>query len=549
MAQVRQKGEDIATKIFRREPARNDAPRPIESARPSKDPQSSGPKPSSSQNLGQTQSHPHGPKPSASGAPMAPGPAPQQAPQRPPAPPPAAPPAPQGPTPAGPGQRPSAQPQQSSGPRSPVPPRPSAGSPGEVPLRPCKHSGCSRYAVEGSTFCDIHSCPLCQSDKPSGELKCKRCQSGQGKVSCKYVSAEGLRCSQPPEHISTFCRLHLCPSCGGSKPSNDARCRACRERCIACGGETAAGQPLCGTCKGLGPADVAARQAYITDQARKRTPAPNRYLFIWDFDKTITRQHVSDNSAGTHHTPESITANLVDGEFFKKCIHHLNGYGHHTKIATWADGDRAQWVVSQYLTLLFGPNEQRTVMHNEGIEAFQPGLHNMNREGKNAHIRNLVRQINSQGALLHETRVVLFDDREENIRMARNSGFNAVHCPDGFTRQVWRKFTDACGSSCLPEFLELTKIAASLPPPPEPPTSMSQFSAPSGGMMMSPPPPIRPLHQPPPHSNGMSLQGYPQGSLQAPAQFQPQMMGAVGPGQPMMMMPHPSQMAMTMLPY
>lgn len=26
------------------------------------------------------------------------------------------------------------------------------------------------------------SCPLCQSDKPSGELKCKRCQSGQGKV-------------------------------------------------------------------------------------------------------------------------------------------------------------------------------------------------------------------------------------------------------------------------------------------------------------------------------------------------------------------------------
>lgn len=32
---------------------------------------------------------------------------------------------------------------------------------------------------------------------------------------------------------------------------------------------------------------------------------------------TITRQHVSDNSAGTHHTPESITANLVDGEFFK----------------------------------------------------------------------------------------------------------------------------------------------------------------------------------------------------------------------------------------
>lgn len=27
-----------------------------------------------------------------------------------------------------------------------------------------------------------------------------------------------------------------------------------------------------------GPADVAARQAYITDQARKRTPAPNRYL-------------------------------------------------------------------------------------------------------------------------------------------------------------------------------------------------------------------------------------------------------------------------------
>lgn len=29
--------------------------------------------------------------------------------------------------------------------------------------------------------------------------------------------------------------------------------------------------------------------------------------------------------------------------------------------------DRAQWVVSQYLTYLFGPNDSRTVLHAEGV--------------------------------------------------------------------------------------------------------------------------------------------------------------------------------------
>eukprot|EP00667_Euglena_gracilis_P009377 EG_transcript_9512 len=349
-------------------------------------------------------------------------------------------------------------------------------------VRTCKHPNCHRFADEGSNYCDLHSCPLCQSDKPSGELKCKKCSAGRVKVTCRRLNPNGQRCTAAPEHISPFCRAHLCPSCGNEKASGEERCAACRERCVVCSGDVAPGQALCGTCKGLSRPDVEARQLYISEQARRRQPKPNRYLFIWDFDQTITRHHVSDNHA-LPCSSESIQQNLVDPEFFKACILHLNSHGHHTKIATWADGDRAQWVVSQYLTYLFGPNDSRTVLHAEGIEAFRPQAHELEPEGKNGHVRNLVRQINSQGALLHESRIFLFDDREENIRLAKAAGYQAIHCPEGFTRQSWRRFTEMCGKSCLPEFLELNRIAAGLPEPP--PAALSP------SLQLSPPPPLR----------------------------------------------------------
>eukprot|EP00668_Euglena_longa_P041278 GGOE01054327.1.p1 GENE.GGOE01054327.1~~GGOE01054327.1.p1 ORF type:complete len:558 (+),score=96.67 GGOE01054327.1:113-1675(+) len=348
-------------------------------------------------------------------------------------------------------------------------------------VRSCKHTNCNRYAEASSNYCDLHSCPLCQSDKPSGELKCKKCAAGRVKVQCRRLNPNGHRCTASPEHISPYCRVHLCPSCGNEKASGEERCPACRERCVVCSGDVAPGQTLCGTCKGLSRTDIEARQLYISEQARRRLPMPNRFLFIWDFDRTITRYHISDNSS-LPCSPESIQQNLVDAEFFKMCILHLNAHGHHTKIATWADGDRAQWVVSQYLAHIFGPNETRTVLHTEGIEAFQPQMHEMEPEGKNGHIRNLVRQINSQGALLHESRIFLFDDREENIRLAKAAGCQAVHCPEGFTRHVWRRFTEMCGKACLPEFLELNRIAAGLPEPP--PTALSP------AMQLSPPPPL-----------------------------------------------------------
>ena len=43
--------------------------------------------------------------------------------------------------------------------------------------------------------------------------------------------------------------------------------------------------------------------------------APNRWLFVWDFDETITKYHASDHKGSV--SPSSIQKNLVDPEFFK----------------------------------------------------------------------------------------------------------------------------------------------------------------------------------------------------------------------------------------
>ena len=74
----------------------------------------------------------------------------------------------------------------------------------------------------------------------------------------------------------------------------------------------------------------------------------------------------------------------------------------------------------------------------------------MEPEGKNQHIRNLMRQINSQGQVLHAARVVLFDDRQTNIDMARKAGYVAFHCPKGFNRNIWQTFVKSCGPHSNP---------------------------------------------------------------------------------------------------
>lgn len=283
---------------------------------------------------------------------------------------------------------------------------------------------------------------------------------------CHRVNESGQRCTSSSEPNSALCWQHSCPSCHGEKPSTLERCLRCQVRCQVCNADVGPSQLICGTCKGLSPNDATNRKLYLAQQAQKHPGAPDRWLFIWDFDKTITNHHVSD--APTHCSPDTIQRNLVDPEFFRACILQLDAHGHLTKIATWADGDRAQWVVSEYLAHLFGPNETRTVLHTEGIEAFRPNLHNMEPDGKNTHIRNLIRQSGAQGSPIHETRVVLFDDREDNIALARTNGYQGFHCPTGFTRHVWRHFTEACGPACPPEFLALNYMAATMQPLPEP---------------------------------------------------------------------------------
>mmetsp|Transcript_1320 Transcript_1320/g.2696 ORF Transcript_1320/g.2696 Transcript_1320/m.2696 type:complete len:320 (-) Transcript_1320:54-1013(-) len=162
------------------------------------------------------------------------------------------------------------------------------------------------------------------------------------------------------------------------------------------------------------------------------------WMFVWDFDKTLTKSHASDQMPPVAQS--WIAHDLVDADFFRKVTKHLHGQGHCVKIASWADGPTRRHVLTDYMTFLFGPNEKRHYLRNEGLEAFIPHAHGMANEGKNIHIRNLLRQVNAHSLRVENDHVVLFDDNDYNCIKAREAGHRSVHCPHGFNREAWSAF-------------------------------------------------------------------------------------------------------------
>jgi hypothetical protein len=115
------------------------------------------------------------------------------------------------------------------------------------------------------------------------------------------------------------------------------------------------------------------------------------WLFVWDFDETITREHATNNAPG--QSAYRMLQNMVDPNLFKNLCTRLHESGHFVKIASYADGLGPLQVVFDYLAVVFGPNSQRSFLHDESVEGFMPIRHGQQKEGKNVHIRNLLRQI------------------------------------------------------------------------------------------------------------------------------------------------------------
>eukprot|EP00667_Euglena_gracilis_P006863 EG_transcript_6928 len=318
----------------------------------------------------------------------------------------------------------------------------------------CQHpQGCQYPTLSGRDTCSFHTCGYCGKLKSSSSVTCQDCVNGMNRK-CRHINTNGQQCQEYPGRNSQFCPVHTCSVCGADKMSNALACPRCTK--CACGGVLQPGASLCANCaaaQGTAPQRI----AYISQVQNAVQIQRTTWLFVWDFDKTITRSHASD-----HPPPipvEFVRNDFADFEFFRKVVKHLHGLGHFVKVASWAEGFNARAIIAQYLAVCFGPNDQRAIMRDEGIEAFIPSAHGMTNEGKNIHIRNLLGQINANALKVHTANVVLFDDNEFNVNMARQAGHIGVHCPRGFTRDVWAAFMNSFGSR-RPEFFTADLVMA-----------------------------------------------------------------------------------------
>ena len=335
---------------------------------------------------------------------------------------------------------------------------------GQCPASPtykCGHPNCDERIVASSQAgrCAMHACPWCGQDKKSTYLACSACRESPQQRKCRHIGSGNRHCLEYPTGNTRFCAIHTCPVCGQEKSGSMRRCVKCPALCGSCGGEMGPKDDICGNCQS---GDAGCRNAYISTVRSTLQKQRKTWLFIWDFDQTITRSHASDK---TPPIPESsIAHDLVDGDFFREVIKHLHGHGHFVKIASWADGPRGRHVLTDYMTFLFGPNEKRHFLRDEGLEAFIPHAHGMENEGKNMHIRNLLRQVNAQSLRVEVCHVVLFDDNEFNCIKAREAGHRSVTCPRGFNREAWSAFIDSFGDN-KPAFHSDALVSRSQPRP------------------------------------------------------------------------------------
>eukprot|EP00667_Euglena_gracilis_P019753 EG_transcript_21224 len=95
---------------------------------------------------------------------------------------------------------------------------------------------CTKEALPGSTYCQLHECPICKAEKASTANACPKCAdyapapqpplqrvvSGGEKI-CAHRGDRG-QCAGTPVAPSAYCSLHGCPTCGAEKASSAKGC-------------------------------------------------------------------------------------------------------------------------------------------------------------------------------------------------------------------------------------------------------------------------------------------------------------------------------------
>ena len=187
---------------------------------------------------------------------------------------------------------------------------------------------------------------------------------------CAYPNGQ---CAHSAAAGGLYCVLHSC-QCGQYKRSKSNSCDACTSP-----SNEISNQALTG--------NMSPSKGFFSNF---RNPLhKNKWMFVWDFDQTLTISHASDRPLPI--PDEQIHADLVDVEFFRALTAHLHNQGHFIKLASFASG-KGKDVIAAYLRYCFGPNESRPYLKDEGIAAYYPG----EGVGKNGHIERLLQAAGSK---------------------------------------------------------------------------------------------------------------------------------------------------------
>jgi hypothetical protein len=150
-------------------------------------------------------------------------------------------------------------------------------------------------------------------------------------------------------------------------------------------------------------------------------------IFVFDFDKTITKHHTSGRVMKSHLTKENILNNISNISLFRTLIPQLIKNGHRVLIATYADDKwhnppnviGGRWLVNEYMNVLFGVD--RDFLHMKDFRCYMPDQ--AWAVGKNLHLVSIIEQYKGS----KKSDLVLFDDSHNNYAMARKVGYGAVH--------------------------------------------------------------------------------------------------------------------------
>lgn len=190
-------------------------------------------------------------------------------------------------------------------------------------------------------------------------------------------------------------------------------------------------------------------------------------LCIFDFDKTITLRH-TQGSVAIHQKhkaeDEFIQNNFADLEFLKFVVPFIKAQQVEVGIASFGEFNEdailsGKDLIRKYLDVAFGEKKSKDLFPDHMIAFWHPDSRNQDPKkiGKEDHISEILKSM-PKGKSIKSSQIVLFDDDQNNIRIAKGKKHRTFFCeaikaeeaddenwsptnnPSGFHRGIWKTF-------------------------------------------------------------------------------------------------------------